>query len=223
MTIVRNGYPFQPYEPPVIPQDEALARGDRFHTLMNSRRSVRDFGDDPVPRAMIEQAILTASTSPSGAHQQPWTFVVVGDAEIKRKIRVDAEREERTSYEGRMSEEWRKALEPIGTDWEKPFLEIVPWIVVVFAQTYGLTPEGKQKHYYVKESVGIACGLFIASLHSMGLSTLTHTPSPMSFLSDVLERPENERPYLLFPIGYAKDAIVPELRRKELNEISVWK
>ena len=223
MGITRNGHPFVRYEPKRLSAEESLERGTAHCQSMEQRRSVRDFSDEAVPRSLIEQAILTASSAPSGAHQQPWTFVAVRSPELKRKIRIAAEEEEKTSYEGRMSEEWRKALEPIGTDWHKPFLETVPWIVVVFAQQYGLVDGEKRKHYYVKESVGIACGLFIAALHNMGLSTLTHTPSPMGFLSDLLQRPDNERPYILFPIGYARDAIVPDLRRKGLDEVSIWK
>jgi nitroreductase len=192
--------------------------------MMNRRRSVRYFSDEPVRQALIEQAIRTAGTAPSGAHMQPWTFVAINDPAVKHRIRVAAEAEERTSYEGRMSEEWLQALAPIGTTWEKPFLETVPWIVVCFARLYGLDEEGRKvKHYYVKESCGIACGLFIAALHNMGLATLTHTPSPMRFLNDILERPSNEKPFILFPIGFpAADATVPDLNRKSLAEMSAW-
>jgi nitroreductase len=155
---------------------------------------------------------------------QPWTFVLVGDARVKQQIRLAAEREERLNYEGgRLPPHWREDLAPLGTDWEKPFLETVPWIVVVFEQRYGTRPDGtKQHHYYVKESVGIACGMFIDALHRMGLSTLTHTPSPMAFLRTLLDRPQNERPFILFPIGYAADACeVPDLTRKPLDDIMV--
>ena len=170
-------------------------------------------------------AIRTASTAPSGAHKQPWRFVVVGDPAIKREIRIAAEAEERKSYVGgRMPPAWLEALAPLGTSWEKPYLEIAPWLVVVFEELYEVLPEGsKRKNYYPKESVGIACGLFIAALHHIGLATLTHTPSPMAFLSRVLKRPANEKPYILFPVGYpAPDAEVPDLRRKCLDEVSVW-
>jgi nitroreductase len=174
---------------------------------------------------MIETAIRIASTAPSGAHQQPWTFVAIADKSLQKRIREAAEEEERISYGGRMSAEWIDALRPIGTDWRKPFLETVPWIVVVFAQHYGIDTDGsKRKHFYVKESVGIACGMFIAALHEMGLSTLTHTPSPMGFLAEILERPVNEKPYILFPVGYpAPDATVPDRARKPLSAVSEWK
>jgi len=173
---------------------------------------------------MIETAIRCASTAPSGAHMQPWTFVLVGDPQLKRQIRLAAESEERENYEGgRLPPHWRKDIEPLSTTWEKPFLETAPWIVVVFEQRYAIRPDGsKQHHYYVKESVGIACGMFIDALHRMGLSTLTHTPSPMAFLRELLGRPENERPFILFPIGYAADGCqVPDLRRKPLNDVMV--
>jgi len=185
---------------------------------------VRDFAPRPVPREWIELAIRTAATAPSGAHRQPWRFVAVADPAVKREIRVAAEAEERESYDRRMSEEWLSALEPLGTDWRKPFLEVVPWIVVVFAELWEQRPDGARiKNYYVKESVGIACGLFIAALHEMGLATLTHTPSPMAFLNRILGRPENEKPYILFPVGYpAADARVPDLERKPLEEVAVW-
>ncbi|MEO0743050.1 MAG: nitroreductase family protein [Bacteroidota bacterium] len=199
-------------------------RARTFFEDLDRRRSVRDFSDRPVPRALIEDAIRTASTAPSGAHMQPWTFVAVSNPATKRRIREAAEQEEYESYHGRMSDEWLDALAPIGTDWHKPFLETVPWIVVLFAQNYGLDDAGaKVKHYYVQESCGIAAGLFIAALHRTGLATLTHTPSPMRFLSTLLERPANERPYILFPIGYpADDAQVPALQRKPLEDVSVW-
>lgn len=217
---------FIPYRPPRRSADEMAKRAREFFELMDCRRSVRDFSSDAVPRKLIETAIATASSAPSGAHRQPWSFVAISDPEIKRKIRVAAEAEEKTSYEGgRMPSEWLQALAPIGTDWHKPFLETVPWIVVVFEHVHGVAPDGcATKNYYVKESVGIACGLFISALHIMGLATLTHTPSPMGFLSEILERPSNEKPYVLFPIGYpADDALVPDLRRKSLDDVAVWK
>jgi iodotyrosine deiodinase len=212
-----------PYRFERLPAEHMLAAGRAFHERMESRRSIREFSPDPVPRELVELAIRTASTAPSGAHQQPWTFVLVGDPELKRKIRAAAEHEERLSYEGRMSAEWIEALRPLGTDWRKPFLETVPWIVVVFEQLWGVREDGsRRKHYYVPQSVGIACGLFIAALHSMGLVTLTHTPSPMGFLSELLDRPRNEKPYILFPVGYpAEGATVPDLQRKTLEEILV--
>ena len=215
---------FIPYERPRLDVDESARRGRAFHDLMETRRSVRYFSDDPVPRELVEIAIRTASTAPSGAHRQPWRFVLVGDADVKRRIREAAEAEELENYEGgRLPPDWRDALEPLGTDWRKPFLETVPWLVVVFEERYGVTDDGSRRHnWYVKESVGIACGLFIASLHSMGLATLTHTPSPMRFLSEILGRPENERPFVLFPIGYpSDDCVVPDLVRKPLDEVMV--
>jgi nitroreductase len=196
-----------------------------FFELMDARRSVRHFSDDPVPRELVELAIRTASTAPSGAHRQPWRFVAVSDRAVKRRIREAAEQEERISYEGgRMPPEWLEALEPLGTGWQKPYLERVPWIVVVFEEVHGWKGDGSpRKNYYVKESVGIACGIFVAALHRMGLSTLTHTPSPMGFLRDILGRPKNERPYILFPIGYpAPDAEVPDIQRKPIEEVALW-
>lgn len=205
--------------------EERVERGKRFRDWLDRRRSVRYFTDEPVDRRCIELAIEAASTAPSGAHMQPWTFVAISDPAIKREIRIAAENEEREFYEGgRATEEWLEALAPIGTDWEKPFLETVPWIVVVFEQLHSIDAAGNRvRHYYTKESVGIACGLFIAALHAMGLATLTHTPSPMAFLNRILERPGNEKPYILFPVGYpAPEATVPDLERKALEEISVW-
>ncbi len=218
-------YPFVPYQPVRLPLEVSLRRGRSFYESMDARRSVRHFSADPVPRDAIELAIRTAGTAPSGAHRQPWRFVVVDDPAIKLRIRVAAEQEERRSYEGgRMSDEWREALAPLGTDWRKPYLETVPYLVVVFEEVQGSYPDGRpRKNYYVRESVGLACGLFIAALHQMGLCTLTHTPSPMGFLRDILGRPKNERPYILFPVGYpASAATVPDLQRKPLEELAVW-
>lgn len=202
-----------------------LERARAFEEELDRRRSVREFSSDPVPRELIEIAIRSASTAPSGAHRQPWRFVVVGDPAVKREIRIAAEEEEKESYlGGRMPPEWLEALAPLGTSWEKPFLETVPWLVVVFEELYQVSPDGtKRKSYYPKESVGIACGFFIAALHHMGLATLTHTPSPMAFLSRILGRPANEKPFILFPVGYpAAGAEVPDLRRKGLDEVSAW-
>lgn len=217
-------YPFIPHRMTRLHPQEMERRAEDFYQLMDRRRSVRDFAPDPVPRALIERAIRTASTAPSGAHRQPWRFVAVSDPALKRRIRIAAEGEERRSYEGRMPQEWLDALAPLGTDWRKPFLETVPWLVVVFEELYGVDEEGeKRKNYYVNQSVGIACGFFIAALHQMGLATLTHTPSPMAFLRKILGRPENEKPFILFPVGYAaSDARVPDLRRKDLEDIAVW-
>lgn len=216
---------FIPHELPRMPEGEMIERARAFLAKMNERRSVRDFSPDPVPRELIELAIQTASTAPSGAHRQPWKFVAVSDSETKRQIREAAEREERISYEGgRMPPDWLEALQPLGTTWQKPYLETAPWLVVVFEESHGQTPDGSpRKNYYVKESVGIACGLFICAIHHMGLATLTHTPSPMGFLGGILKRTENERPYVLFPVGYpAPEVQVPNLRRKSLQEVSIW-
>lgn len=221
-----SGPRFIPYRPERLPESEMLQRGRDFYAELDRRRSVRGFSPDPVPRELIELAIRAASTAPSGAHRQPWKFVVVGDPVVKREIRIAAEAEEHESYVGgRMPPDWLEALAPLGTGWEKPYLEVVPWIVVVFEELYGLEPDGrKRKNYYPKESVGIACGLFIAALHRMGLATLTHTPSPMAFLSRILDRPVNEKPFILFPVGYpAPDAEVPDIRRKDLEEVSIWR
>lgn len=215
---------FVPLEFERVAEGEMLARGRAFRAELARRRSVREFSPEPVPRELIELAILTAGSAPSGAHRQPWRFVAVSDPIVQREIRVAAEAEERESYQGRMSAEWLEALRPLGTDWRKPFLEVVPWIVVVFAELWEQRPDGsKVRNYYVKESVGIACGLFLAALHRMGLATLTHTPSPMAFLNRVLDRPANEKPFVLFPIGYpAAGASVPDLRRKGLEEVAIW-
>ena len=189
---------------------------------MRTRRSVRHFSSEPVPFELIENAITTAGTAPSGAHQQPWTFVVVSDADVKRRIRAGAEEEEQAFYGRRASREWLRALAAIGTDWRKPHIEDAPYVIVVFAQVYGLDGGRRRNHYYALESVGIAVGLLLASLHAAGLVTLTHTPSPMKFLSELLERPENERAFCLIPVGYpAADATVPDLERKPLGEILV--
>jgi nitroreductase len=208
-----------------LPEEEMTARGRYFHELMARRRSVREFAPDPVPRELVENAIATANTAPSGANRQPWHFVAVSDPAIKEEIRRGAEAEEREFYEGgRATEEWLEALAPLGTDWRKPFLEIAPWLVVVFKQVHAIGEDGaKLTNYYVNESVGIACGLFIAAIHRMGLATLTHTPQPMRFLSRILDRPGNERPYILFPVGYpSPDCSVPDISKKDLDEISTW-
>jgi iodotyrosine deiodinase len=206
-----------------LPEDEQLRQSREFRGAMRARRTVRHFSTEPVLPELIENAIATAATAPSGAHQQPWTFVVVTDPEVKRAIRVAAEEEERRSYDGRMPDEWLEALRPLGTDWRKPHIEDAPLLVVVFEQAYGLRADGsKVKHYYVKESVGIAVGLLLASLHVAGLATLTHTPSPMGFLREILGRPENERPYVLIPVGYpAGGCVVPDLERKPLDDVLV--
>ena len=203
------------------PEAEMLARAREFCALMSVRRSVREFSSEVPPRECIDLAIRAAGSAPSGAHRQPWKFVVVDDPELKREIRAAAESEERESYENRFPQEWLDALAPLGTDWRKPFLEIAPYLVVVFKESYGRGPDGRRIHNsYVNESLGIACGLFICALHHMGLATVTHTPNPMAFLSRILKRPANEKPYILFPVGYpAADAQVPDLRRKPIDEL----
>lgn len=224
MSAKSGEYSFLPYRPSRFPEPEMAQRAQEFHEEMDRRRSVRFFSEDPVPRELVENAIRTASTAPSGAHRQPWRFVVIDNPDLKRQIRIAAEKEEKKSYEGRMPDDWLEALAPIGTNWEKPFLETVPYLVVVFEEKVGQNEDGSiRKNYYTKESVGLACGLFIAALHHMGLATLTHTPSPMGFLSEILQRPANERPFLLFPIGFpADDAVVPDLHRKSLDEVAIW-
>lgn len=195
-----------------------------LHDELNQRRSVRQFASDPVPLGLIEQAVAIANTAPSGAHQQPWTFVAIGDAAMKQRIREAAEAEEEVNYDGgRLPPAWREAIAPLGTDASKPFLQIAPWLVVVFAQKSTPLPDGSlRKNYYVSESVGIACGLFITALHRMGLVTLTHTPNPMGFLTEICGRPSTERPYVLMPVGYPADGCrVPDLQRKPLSEALV--
>ena len=217
-------FPFIPLNHQRLDPAEMLRRAHDFHAELERRRSVRDFSQDPVPQELIEAAVLTASSAPSGAHRQPWRFVAVDDPDIRRRIREAAEKEERENYGRRFPPEWLEALAPLRTGWEKPFLEIAPWLVVVFEEIHGVNDDGsRRKNYYVKESVGIACGLFISAIHHMGLVTLTHTPNPMKFLQELLGRPSNERPYMLFPVGYpAPDTRVPDLRRKSLDEVAVW-
>jgi nitroreductase len=220
-----SSHSFQALEFKEYPGDEMERRAAGFQAKMGRRRSVREFSNRPVPRRLVELAIRTAISAPSGANCQPWHFVAVGRPELKRRIREAAEKEERESYQHRMPEEWLEELAPLGTDWHKPYLETAPWLVVVFAESYRIDPEGtsKRKNYYVQESVGIACGLFIAAIHQMGLATLTHTPSPMGFLRELLERPANERPYMLFPLGYpAEEARVPVLEKKSLDQAATF-
>lgn len=217
-------HPFDVLDFHRYPEAEMQRRGREFYAELDRRRSVRMLSDEPIPRDLIETAIRSASTAPSGAHRQPWTFAVTGDPAVKREVRAAAEAEERTNYlENRMNEEWQQALAPLGTDHHKEFLEFAPWLVVLFEQRYAVDPDGRRRHnYYVKESVGIAAGMFIAALHVCGLATLTHTPSPMAFLTKIFDRPDNERPFALFPIGYPIDGCkVPRLRRKPLEEVMV--
>jgi iodotyrosine deiodinase len=212
---------FIPLEFQRVQPDALVPRAKAFYELMTRRRSVRDFSPEVPPLECIEYAIRTAGAAPSGAHRQPWKFVIVDDPAIKRSIRLAAEKEEKESYDARFPPEWLEALAPLGTDYHKPFLEIAPYLVVVFKESYGLGEAGRKiTNYYVNESVGIACGFFIAALHNMGLATVTHTPNPMGFLSQILQRPPNEKPYILFPVGYpADDARVPDLTRKPYDEI----
>jgi nitroreductase len=204
--------------------DEMVARAKAFFELMDCRRSVRSMSPRSVPRECIEHAVRTAATAPSGANQQPWHFVIVDDANVRREIREAAEQEERANYESRFPERWVEALSPLGVDWQKPFLEDSPFLIVVFKEAHGFDALGsKVTHYYVNESVGIACGILIAALHNMGLATLTYTPNPMGFLSRILKRPPNERPYLVVPVGYPADGVtVPNIARKPLDEIAQW-
>ncbi|GAB2567485.1 nitroreductase family protein [Spirosoma areae] len=219
-----NDPAFVGYSPMSYPVEEMLTRSRDFYAWLDTRRTVRDFTDRAVPRDVIEEIVRTAGTAPSGAHKQPWTFCVVANPVLKRHIREGAEAEERENYAGRMNNEWLKDLKPFGTDWQKPFLETAPYLIVVFRKPYDLLPDGtKRTNYYVNESVGIACGLLLAAIHHAGLVALTHTPSPMNFLTTLLNRPVNERPFLLIPVGYpAPDARVPVLTRKPLADIAVW-
>jgi iodotyrosine deiodinase len=228
MTTLTPKYTFKPLIFQRLSPEGQLTNSRAFLEKMRTRRTVREYSSEPVPFELIANAIATAGTAPSGANQQPWTFVVVGNADIKRQIRHAAEAEEKESYENRMSAEWREALAPLGTDWHKPHLEDAPYLIVVFRQAYGFKADpqtGEQvkiKHYYTEESVGIAVGLLLASLHQAGLATLTHTPNPMGFLSEILQRPPNERAYVVIPVGYpAANAEVPDITKKSLDEILI--
>lgn len=202
----------------------ALERSTEYRAFLDQRRSLRFFSDKEVSKETIENIIMAASSAPSGAHKQPWTFCAISSAEIKTKIREAAEKEEYTSYNGRMSDEWLEDLKKFDTDWNKPFIDIAPWIIVLFKKAYDLDESGnKMKNYYVNESVGIAAGFFISAVHHAGLVTLTHTPSPMNFLQKLLGRPDNERPFLLLPVGYPADnAVVPVLDRKSAKDVIVY-
>jgi iodotyrosine deiodinase len=215
---------FIPYSLPAYSQEEMISRSLEWYTFMENRRSVRHFSSKPVSKSIIENLIRTASAAPSGAHKQPWTFCAVSNPDIKQKIREAAEKEEFENYHGRMSEEWLKDLEKFDTHWVKDFLTTAPWLIVLFRKSYDIHEKGeKTKNYYVQESVGIAAGFLITAIHQAGLTTLTHTPSPMAFLQDILQRPENEKPFLLLPVGFpAEDCLVPSLTRKSLTEIAVF-
>ncbi len=217
-----NGFEYTLYEKKTYEADVALQRSQEYYQWLDTRRTVRDFSSRPVPRELIENLILAASTAPSGAHKQPWKFCAVSSPDIKSKIRKAAEKEEYESYNSRMSERWLKDLQPLGTDWHKPFLEIAPWLIIVFKKAFEVDEHNeKSNNYYVNESVGLAAGFLLTAIHNAGLVALTHTPSPMNFLVKILERPANERPFLLIPVGYPADEIyVPRLERRPLEKIS---
>ena len=213
---------FIPYQRTRLSDREMIDRSLTFFNKMDKRRSVREFSDAPIVDEVIDNIIRTASTAPSGAHKQPWTFCVVKDPEIKKAIRIAAEKEEKISYEQRMPQDWLDDLAPLGTDWHKPFLEIAPALIVVFKRNYEYLEDRKANNYYVSESVGLATGLLIAAIHNAGLVTLTHTPSPMNFLKEILQRPDNEKPFLLLPVGKPMEGtMVPKLERKPLSEVMV--
>ena len=214
---------FIPFEFTPIDEHEQTRRARDYYQQFNRRRTVREFSDKPVSKEVLELILKTAGTAPSGANKQPWRFVVVTDPNLKHQIRVAAEAEEKESYERRMPQEWLDDLAPLGTDWHKEFLEIAPALIVVFAIQFVKDGEETRKHYYVKESVGIAAGFLLAAIHNAGLVALTHTPSPMEFLQKILGRPENEKPFLLVPVGYPKEGTkVPNIRRKEPDEFILW-
>lgn len=211
---------FVPYGAQRLSTEESAQRSADYREYMAQRRSIRFFSDKPIKQKIIENLIMTASSAPSGAHKQPWTFCAVSNEDMKSKIRKSAEEEEYISYNGRMSEEWIEDLKPFGTDWQKEFLTTAPWLVIIFKKSFDYDGDKKRKNYYVNESVGIAAGMFISAIHNAGLVTLTHTPSPMNFLQKLLERPDNERPFLLLPVGYpTDDAAVPVLERKSESDV----
>lgn len=207
-----------------LTDNETIESAKNYYEKLKSRRSLRFFSDKKVPKAVIENLVMTAATAPSGANKQPWTFCVVESPELKKQIRTAAEEEEYRSYNSRMSDEWLNDLIPFGTDWQKPFLEIAPYLIIVFRRNYEVEPDGhKHQNYYVNESVGLACGFLLTAIHQAGLVALTHTPSPMDFLTKLLQRPANEKPFLLIPVGYpAQEATVPDIHRKPKEEVLVW-
>lgn len=214
---------FIPHHRPVLTDEELVNNAKSFYEQMKDRRTIRHFSNRDVPREVIEYILKTASSAPSGANKQPWSFAVISSPEMKHTIRVAAEKEEKQNYSGRMSEAWLDDLRPLGTDENKPFLEDAPHLIAVFKKAYEITPEGKKKNYYVNESVGLAAGFLISAIHQAGLCSLTHTPSPMNFLEKILKRPPNERAVLLIPVGYpSEDAIVPDIRKKNIDEIATW-
>ncbi|SHN31554.1 nitroreductase family protein [Mucilaginibacter sp. OK098] len=214
---------FIPYNRPLLKGEELLKESIKHYHFMESRRTVREFSTEPVSVEVIENLVMAASTAPSGANKQPWTFCIVINPELKSKIRVEAEKEEYTNYHGRMPQEWLDDLSYLGTDWHKPFLEDAPALIIVFKKSYDLVNGKKKNNYYTTESVGLACGYLLQAIHQCGLVALTHTPSPMNFLIKVLNRPENEKPFLLIPVGYpATDVMVPDIKRKSKEEVLVY-
>jgi iodotyrosine deiodinase len=214
---------FVPYVKTLLKGDELINESIRHFRFINSRRSVREFSKEQIPLSVIDNIIMTASTAPSGANMQPWTFCVVTNAAIKSKIREEAEKEEYTNYHGRMPQEWLDDLSYLGTDWHKPFLEDAPALIIVFKKSYNLVDGKKKNNYYAQESTGLACGFLLQAIHQCGLVALTHTPSPMNFLQKVLNRPENERPFLLIPVGYPAAGVrVPDIQRKTNEEVIVY-
>ena len=212
---------FKPLEFKTISEDELVVRSSTYRRQLSNRRSVRHFSKKSVPLKVIKNVVMTAASAPSGANQQPWTFVVVGDQKLKHQIRTAAEKEEKFFYQQRAPNEWLAKLAPLGTDWRKPFLEDAPFLIIVFKQIYGIQKDLRVKHYYVDESVGIAVGFLLTAIHQTGLVALPHTPSPMGFLSQILKRPANERAYLIIPVGYPKEnAKVPLIPKKAFEEIS---
>lgn len=219
----KKEYPYIPFKGKDYSTEEMIEKSRSFYEWSDKRRSVRDFDSKPVPKEVMENILMTASTAPSGAHKQPWTFCLISNDSLKSKLRALAEEEEKKSYGGRMSDEWLEDLAPLGTDWQKEFIDIAPWIVVVMKRPYELQADGtKRQNYYVSESVGLASGFLLMAVHNAGLVALTHTPSPMNFIAKALERPENERPFLLIPVGYpAENAKVPDITRKSKEEVIV--
>lgn len=217
----KTEHPFIAYQQETKTEAEMLTAAESFYEWSNKRRSIRDFSDKPVPKEVMENLIMTASTAPSGANKQPWTFCLISNASLKSKLRSLAEEEEKKSYDGRMSEQWIKDLEPIGTDWVKEFIDVAPWIVIIMKRAYEINADGEKiNNYYVSESVGLAAGFFLMAVQNAGLVALTHTPSPMNFISKALNRPENERPFLLLPVGYPSEtAMVPNIQRKSKEDI----
>ena len=217
----KSEHPYIPYKGDEFSNEEMIERSKSFFDWADKRRSVRDFDSKPVPKEVMENILMTASTAPSGAHKQPWTFCLISNDALKSKLRALAEEEEKKSYGGRMSDEWLEDLAPLGTDWQKEFIDIAPWIVIVMKRAYEFNDDGsKHNNYYVSESVGLASGFLLMAVHQAGLVALTHTPSPMNFIAKALERPENERPFLLIPVGFpTKDAMVPDLSRKSKGDV----